>query len=123
MARWYSRGPGFPIDYAGGRGVLLRCLALPEVKQALPKGVNFDNNLKKTADRVCASLGPSPTYQVNATLGVHQPDTTFQSHFTQLWEFGDEGETWTFPQKEQALVDVVLQAVGLDVLGAAIPLP
>jgi hypothetical protein len=117
-----SMGYGYSTDYASGRGVLLRCLALPEVKAALPQGVSFDNNLKKTANAVCASLGPSPMYQVSANLGVGQDDRTFQGQFKQLWKFGDVGVTWTFPQEQQALVNVILQAVGLDVLGAAIPL-
>jgi hypothetical protein len=116
-----EKGYVFSQDYAGGRGVLLRCLALPEVKKALPHGVSFDDNLKKTANAVCASLGPSPTYQVSTTLGVGQPDTAFQTHFKQLWKLGDVGVSWTFPQGPGD-VDVVLQAVGLDVLGAAIPL-
>jgi hypothetical protein len=117
-----QKGYVFSQDYAGGRGVLVRCLALPEVKkalQALPKSVSFDDNLKKTANAVCASLGPSPTYQVSTNLGVHQPDTTFQNQFKQLWKFGDVGVSWKFPSEVED-VDVVLQAVGLDVLGAAI---
>jgi hypothetical protein len=117
-------GPNFSTDYAGGRGVLVRCLALPEVKKALPHDVSFDDNLEATANAVCASRGPSPKHQVSDELGVGQSDTKFQTQFKELWKFGHVGEFWTFPQDQdqQEPKNVVLQAVGLDVLGAAIPL-
>jgi hypothetical protein len=111
----------YSTDYASGRGVLVRCLALPEVKNKLPQRFSFDNNLTSTANAICTStsLGPSPTYQVSTNLGVRQPDTAFQKHFKEKWKFGHVGVSWPFSPGD---ADVVLQAVGLDVLGAAIPL-
>jgi hypothetical protein len=61
---------------------------------------------------------------VSDELGVGQSDTKFQTQFKELWKFGHVGQIWTFPQDQdqQEPKNVVLQAVGLDVLGAAIPL-
>jgi hypothetical protein len=119
-------GPDFSTDYASGRGVLLRCLVLPEVKAALPQGVSFDDCLTSTADALCGpTLGTAPTYQVSDDLGVGKPDTEFQQQFEQLWGFGDAPTvSWQWPpgQPAQQEKNAVLQAVGLDVLGATIPL-
>ena len=110
----------FSTDYASGRGVLLRCLALPEVKKALLKSVSFDDNLTSTAKTVCKTLGSSHAHQVDTNLGVHQPDTEFQDHFKQLWTYPHGTKTIAWTDLDDA--GPILQAVGLDVLGAAIPL-
>ncbi|WP_433297617.1 hypothetical protein ACQPZQ_19065 [Pseudonocardia sp. CA-142604] len=111
----------FSKDYVSGRGVLLRCLALPEVKTALSAaGVSFDDTLNKTANAVCASLQSGPANQVNVTFGVQDAD--FQAAFKSYWQFGDGPIGWTFDASQSGLVGTIVQAVGLDAIGAAIPL-
>ncbi|GAA1171545.1 hypothetical protein [Pseudonocardia alaniniphila] len=121
MSNDSTTGFVFSKDYVSGRGVLLRCLALPEVKTALSAaGISFDDTLNKTANAVCASLQPGPANQVNVTFGV--ADTDFQATFKNYWKFGDGPIGWTFDPSQDGLVGTIVQAVGLDAIGAAIPL-
>jgi hypothetical protein len=57
---------------------------------------------------------------VDVTFGVQ--DSDFRATFKSYWQFGDGPLGWTFDPGQGALVDTIVQAVGLDAIGAAIPL-
>jgi hypothetical protein len=106
-----------PKDYVCGRGVLLRYLS--EVKPFLG-GVNFDPNIVATAQAAWNSRDTTSN-QFGANWNP-QNDSSFNASFIKTWGYGDAGVSWPYGTSEAQPVSGILQAVGLDVLGAAIPI-
>jgi len=108
-----------PKDYVCGRGVLLRYLS--EVKPLLGGiNVNFNQNIVATAQAVWNSRDTTSN-QFGANWNPEN-DSSFNANFITVWGNGDKGVNWPYGTSEAPPVSAILQAVGLDVLGAAIPI-
>jgi hypothetical protein len=107
-----------PKDYVCGRGVLLRYLA--QIKDKLPN-VDLDKNILATAE---AALGGTSNgaNQFAANWTSTDSDLVFNMHFKSLWGYGNISSRWPSTINQSAIYNGILQALGLDVLGAAIPL-
>jgi hypothetical protein len=106
-----------PKDYVCGRGVLFRYIS--EHHDYL--GTFFDDIIKATGEAVWDSGntgGTSPNYQFAAdwTPGENQP---FNEAFKKIWGFGDPVTEWSLGTPNN-MINGILQAAGLDVIGSAI---
>jgi hypothetical protein len=106
-----------PKDYVCGRGVLFRYVS----EHYDYFGTYFDDVIKATAEAVWDSGntgGTSPTYQFAAdwTPGKNQ---SFNEAFIKIWGDGDMVTTWQLGTPNN-MINGILQAAGLDVIGSAI---
>jgi hypothetical protein len=106
-----------PKDYVCGRGVLLRYLAQPETRSLV--GNAFDTGIVATAQAVWSSRDTKNQFGARWNPAG---DQGFNDRFATLWGFGDAGVAWPYGPEPGPPVDGVLQAAGLDALGAALPI-
>jgi hypothetical protein len=104
-------------DYVCGRGVLLRYLSEDAVRPYL--GSQFSIGIAATAKAVWNSCDTSK--QFGASWNPVN-DAAFNKQFAAAWGLGDTYVTWPYGPNPDPPVNGILQAAGLDVLGAAIPL-
>jgi len=107
-----------PKDYVCGRGVLLRYLSEAAVRPYL--GDQFSIGIAATAKAVWNSRDTA-TKQFGADWNPAN-DAAFNEQFAKAWRFGDTEVSWPYGPDSGAPENGILQAVGLDVLGAAIPI-
>jgi Glycosyl hydrolase family 76 len=107
-----------PQDYVCGRGVLLRYLSEAVVQPHL--GNRFSTGIGATAEAVWNGRDPA-TNQFGADWNPAN-DSAFNQQFTKAWGNGDTEVSWRYGTNEDTPVNGILQAAGLDVLGAAIPI-
>lgn len=112
-----SFGYQYGKDYVCGRGVLLRYLS----EHYDYFNDYFDDAVKATAEAVWNSGntgGTNPDYQFAAdwTPGNNQ---SFNENFTTKWGFGDAVTQWQLGTPDNK-INAILQAAGLDAIGAAI---
>jgi hypothetical protein len=107
-----------PKDYVCGRGVLLRYLSEAAVQPYL--GNQFSTGIAATAEAVWDSRDTA-TKQFGADWNPAN-DSAFNQQFTTAWGNGDPEVSWPYGTNEDPPVNGILQAAGLDVLGAAIPI-
>lgn len=106
-------GPAFSKDYSGGRGVLLRYLA--RLNSSLWN--LFTEPLMATAEDVCRTQDGDGQFQANWTPA----DDGFNAWFKDVWGFADVDSRWgDWGGADRGVVEGVIQAAGLDALGAAI---
>jgi len=107
-----------PKDYVCGRGVLLRYLSEIAVQPYL--GDQFSTGIAATAEAVWNGRDTT-TDQFGADWNPAN-DSAFNQQFAKAWGDGDTDVSWPYGTNEDAPVNGILQAAGLDVLGAAIPI-
>lgn len=107
-----SFGAAYDTDYVCGRGVLLRYLAEANAANPVTEGI--------TATAKAVWDGREEGNNQFGARWNAQNDAAFNEQFKDAWGYGDTDVSWEFPQRGKAL-EGILQATGLDVLGAAIP--
>ena len=112
-----SFGSAYAGAYVAGKGVLMRYLA--QVRDVL----TFYPSTEICASATMAwNNSDQSTHQFGAVWNP-SAQMDFQNTFTQLWGLGgDPDKTWDFSETNSQVLLPILQAAGLDVLGAAIPL-
>lgn len=112
-----SFGPRHGNDYLAGRGILLRYLGAPEEQALL--GVDLSASVSATAEAIWATRDPS-TNQFQPEYTAEQDDRAYIGQFRQLWGLADDVVRWELSAMHPQNRDGVCQAVGMDLLGAAI---
>jgi len=107
-----------PKDYVCGRGVLVRYLVQPEVHAFV--GNQFDTQIGATAEAVWNARDTDTRQFAAAWNSANDP--AFNDQFAKLWGNGDVWVTWPYDANPDPPVNGILQAAGLDVIGAAIPI-
>jgi hypothetical protein len=108
---------GDPKDYVCGRGVLMRYLAEDSIRGFL--GGGLDEAITATATAVWDSRDPASN-QFGAEWNP-AGDRAFNESFAKRWGKGDTDVSWSgFGDAPREVVNPILQALGLDVIGAAI---
>jgi len=107
-----------PKDYVCGRGVLMRYLSETSANPFV-KG-QFNKRIATTAAAAWASCDTANN-QFGARWNPGN-DLAFNKQFAASWGNGDIEVTWDFPPQPDPPCNAILQATGLDVLGAAIPI-
>jgi hypothetical protein len=113
-------GDDFAKDYVCGRGVLLRYLSENTVRPWL--GDRFRAGIVATAKAVWDGRDPAND-QFGARWNAANDaasDKQFNEQFKKAWGPGHVNATWTLPSPPEPPCDGILQAAGLDALGAAI---
>lgn len=112
-----SFGPEHGNDYLAGRGIMMRFLGSNEEKKLL--GIDLDdtvletvNAIWETRDKANNQFQPEYTSVVNDKLYVEK--------FRKLWGMADNVHKWNLDKMKEKNKDGVSQAVGLDMIGAAL---
>ncbi|AUP79526.1 hypothetical protein [Flavivirga eckloniae] len=112
-----SFGPEHARDYVAGRGIMVRYLGSKEEKSKL--GVNINGAIFKTLDAIwCTRDVAKNQFQPEFTSVKH--DKLYVEQFRKLWGLADDVYKWDIDNMPEKNKNAVCQAVGLDILGAAI---
>jgi Glycosyl hydrolase family 76 len=114
-----SFGPVHGNDYIAGRGIMMRYLGASEEKALL--GVDLSENIIATADAVWQTRDTTNN-QFQAEFTSLENDKLYNEQFRKLWGLADDVHKWDLEKMKKQNKLGVCQAVGLDVLGAAIKL-
>lgn len=112
-----SFGPNHGNDYVAGRGIMVRYLGAEEERALL--GVDLGNTIKTTADAIWKTRDASNN-QFRPEFTTAENDLLYVAQFRKLWGLADNVHKWDLKKMKEQNKNGVCQAVGLDVLGAAI---
>ena len=114
-----SFGPQHGRDYLAGRGIMMRYLVAKEEYELL--GVDLNDAVNNTVDAIWETRDVS-TNQFQPEFTSPENDALYVEQFRKLWGLADDVHKWDLNQMAELNKNGVCQAVGLDVLGAAIRL-
>jgi len=112
-----SFGHAHGRDYVAGRGIMMRYLGSLEIKSRL--GVNLDQAVLHSVDAIWTSRNTENT-QFQPEYTSEENDRVYNDQFRQLWGLADDVHTWDLSTMVEKNKNAVCQAVGMDMLGAAI---
>ena len=112
-----SFGPVHGGDYLAGRGIMMRYLGSDEVKSVL--AVKLDDAVLKTVDAIWETRDHANNQFQPEYTGAEN-DELYVEQFRVLWGLADEVHKWDLEPMPEEHKNGVCQAVGLDMLGAAI---
>ena len=112
-----SLGPVHGGDYLAGRGIMMRYLGSMEIKPRL--GVNLYIEVQNTAQAIWETRN-TENNQFQPEYTSAENDRLYVEQFRKLWGLADDVQTWDLEPMPVEHKEGVCQAVGLDMLGAAI---
>jgi len=112
-----SFGHAHGRDYVAGRGIMMRYLGSKEIKPRL--GVNLDQAVLKSVEAIWTSRNTNNN-QFQPEYTSEQNDRVYNNQFRKLWGLADNVHKWDLEKMYNDNRDAVCQAVGMDMLGAAI---
>ncbi|MCG8307653.1 MAG: hypothetical protein MI975_09700 [Cytophagales bacterium] len=112
-----SLGPVHGGDYLAGRGIMMRYLGSDQEKSLI--GVNLDNAVRKTIKAIWETRNPGNN-QFQPEYTTTENDKLYIEQFRKLWGLADDVQKWDLKPMPAEHKNGVCQAVGLDMLGAAI---
>ena len=104
-------------DYVAGRGIMMRYLGSMEIKQGL--GVNLDKAVLNTVQTIWDTRYKENN-QFRPEYTSEENDRVYIDQFRKLWGLADKVHKWDLEKMHDDNRDAVCQAVGMDMLGAAI---
>ena len=104
-------------DYVAGRGIMMRYLGSDEEKSRL--GVNLDQAVRNSVEAIWETRNKENN-QFQPEYTTEQNDQIYVEQFRQLWGLADQVHTWDLTTMVEKNKNAVCQAVGMDLLGAAI---
>ena len=114
-----SFGPIHGNDYVAGRGIMMRYLGANEEKSLI--GVDLSENVLATANAIWQTRDSSNN-QFQPEFTTPENDKLYNEQFRKLWGLADDVHLWDLKKMKEQNKLAVCQAVGLDILGAAIRL-
>ena len=112
-----SFGPNHGNDYLAGRGIMIRYLGASEEKELT--GVDLSENIRATFKAIWNTRDKS-TNQFQPEFTTETNDMLYIEYFRKLWGLADNIRTWDLKKMKEQNKNGVCQAVGMDMLGAAI---
>ncbi|WP_242202041.1 glycoside hydrolase family 76 protein [Aestuariivivens insulae] len=112
-----SFGPQHGNDYVAGRGILLRYISADEERKMT--GIDWNLPIQKTLEAVWNTRDISNN-QFSAEFTTVDADKKYIEQFRELWGLADNVHTWDLDKMQEKNRLGVCQAIGLDILGAAI---
>jgi len=112
-----SFGPVHAGDYLAGRGIMMRYLGSEREKANLD--VNLDEATVKTAQAIWNTRNASNN-QFQPEYTTEENDKLYIVQFLKRWGTADYTQTWELKNMPEDHKNGVSQAVGLDIIGAAI---
>lgn len=116
-ACWSSFGPVHGGDYLAGRGIMIRYLGADEEKSLL--GVNLNSGVLKSVKALWETRNPDNN-QFQPEYTTAENDKLYVEQFRELWGLADDVQKWDLEPMPVEHKNGVCQALGLDMLGAAI---
>ena len=104
-------------DYVAGRGIMMRYLGSEEEKSRL--GVNLDKAVLNTVQAIWETRNLENN-QFQPEYTSEKNDKAYVDQFRNLWGLADNVHRWDLKTMLEDNRDAVCQAVGMDMLGAAI---
>jgi len=104
-------------DYVAGRGIMMRYLGSEEEKSKL--GVNLDKAVLNTAQAIWDTRNRENN-QFQPEYTSEENDQAYIDQFRELWGLADNVHKWDLEKMHEDNKNAVCQAVGMDMLGAAI---
>ncbi len=104
-------------DYVAGRGIMMRYLGSEEEKSKL--GIKLDKAVLNTVQAIWETRNKENN-QFQPEYTSEQNDKAYVEQFRHLWGLADNVHKWDLEKMHADNRDAVCQAVGLDMLGAAI---
>lgn len=104
-------------DYLAGRGIMMRYLGSKEIKSRL--GVNLNNAVLNTVQAIWKTRDTSNN-QFQPEYTNAENDKIYVEQFRKLWGLADDVHMWDLEMMKTKNKNAVCQAVGLDMIGAAI---
>lgn len=112
-----SFGPQHGNDYVAGRGILLRYIAAKRERSLMK--VDLDPTIRATLDALWNNREVSNN-QFSPEFTSIENDEKFVEYFKGLWGVADNVHKWDLEKMKEQNRLGVCQAIGLDILGAAI---
>ncbi len=112
-----SFGPEHGRDYLAGRGIMMRYLG--DVQEKALLDVNLNKAVLKTAAAIWETRNPENN-QFQPEYTSIENDKLYIEQFNKLWGLADNVYKWELSIMHEKNKNGVCQAVGLDMLGAAI---
>ena len=112
-----SFGPEHGRDYVAGRGILMRYLSSDEERNLLD--VDLTENIRNTVKAIWNTRN-KVTNQMQPEFTSVENDKLYVEQFRKLWGLADDVHKWNIETMKEKNKNGVCQAVGLDILGAAI---
>jgi len=112
-----SFGHAHGRDYVAGRGIMMRYLGSEEIKPGL--GVNLDQAVLNSVEAIWASRN-TENNQFQPEYTSEENDGVYNDQFRKLWGLADDVHSWDLSTMVEKNKNAVCQAVGLDMIGAAI---
>jgi hypothetical protein len=112
-----SFGPVHGGDYLAGRGIMMRYLGSEPEKSLI--GVNLDDAVRKTVKAIWETRNPDNN-QFQPEYTSAENDKLYVEQFRKLWGLADDVQKWDLEPMPVEHKLGVCQAVGLDMIGAAI---
>ena len=104
-------------DYIAGRGIMMRYLADPSVKQLV--NADLDNAVLNTVAAIWGTRDKANN-QFQPEFTTEANDQGYVQQFRGLWGIADDVHKWNLDIMKEKNRYAVCQAVGLDMIGAAI---
>ena len=112
-----SFGPVHGGDYLAGRGIMMRYLGSEREKALL--GVNLDEATVNTAQAIWVTRNTANN-QFQPEYTTTENDKLYIRQFLELWGTADNTQKWELETMPEDHKNGVCQAVGMDMIGAAI---
>ncbi|MEH6680351.1 MAG: glycoside hydrolase family 76 protein [Sediminicola sp.] len=112
-----SFGPNHGNDYVAGRGIMVRYIGAGEIKGLL--GVELDGPIRKSMEAIWETRNPEID-QFQPEFTSLENDGLYIEQFRKLWGMADPVHKWDLEKMKEKNRLGVCQAIGLDMLGAAI---
>ncbi len=112
-----SLGPAHGGDYLAGRGIMMRYLGSEQEKALL--GVNLDEAVRKTAKAIWETRDMANN-QFQPEYTTAENDKLYVEQFRKVWGLADDVQKWELSTMPEDHKEGVCQAVGMDIIGAAI---
>lgn len=104
-------------DYVAGRGIMMRYLGSQDIKPRL--GVNLDQAVLRSVEAIWETRNKENN-QFQPEYTSEKNDKIYVEQFRQLWGLADDVHAWDLSTMVEENKNAVCQAVGMDMLGAAI---
>lgn len=114
-----SFGPAHGCDYLAGRGIMMRYLGAKREKSLI--GVNLDEAVRKTVNAIWETRN-TENNQFQPEFTSAENDKRYVLQFETQWGLADDVHKWNLDKNKmtEKNKDGVCQAIGLDLIGAAI---
>ena len=109
----------YPIEYLGGRGILVRYMGVQDIKDLLGIDFDFTKNILQTITALW-STRDNASNQFQPEFASDQQNKDYFTQYKNLVGYADNDLSWGIDSADPKTLNGISQAVGLDFLGVAL---